>query len=232
VSLAATRTWFDWDWEGAELEYKRAIELNPSYATAYQWYALYLAGVGRVDEALRMMERAQELDPLSLIINLNVARVQYFARDYDQAIEQCHRALEMYPDFALALRRLGQAYSQKRMYKEAITVFQKAIASSENDSETMAALAHTYAVSGNREEAERILAELVEMSKRIYVSPYSIARIHTDLGNKQEALKWLDEACEQRHGILTYLKVEPVFDPLREDPGFVKLLNRMGLGAE
>ena len=232
VSLAATRTWFDWDWEGAELEYKRAIELNPSYATAYQWYALYLAGVGRVDEGLRMMERAQELDPLSLIINLNVARVQYFARDYDQAIEQCHRALEMYPDFALALRRLGQAYSQKLMYKEAIAVFQKAIASSENDSETMAALAHTYAVSGNRAEAERILAELVEMSKRIYVSPYSIARIHTGLGNKREALEWLDEACEQRHGILTYLKVEPVFDPLREDPGFVKLLNRMGLGAE
>jgi tetratricopeptide (TPR) repeat protein len=231
VSLAATRTWYDWDWEGAELEYKRALELNPSYATAYQWYALYLAGMDRVDEGLRMIERAHELDPLSLIINLNVARVLYFARDYDRAIEQCGRALEMYPDFTLALRRLGQAYSQKRMYKEAIEVFQQAIDLSENDSETMAALAHTYAVSGLRAEAERILRELVAMSGRIYVSPYSIARIHTGLDNKKEALDWLEEAFEQRHGILSYLKVEPVFDSLRGEDRFVRLLSRMGLAA-
>jgi TolB-like protein/Tfp pilus assembly protein PilF len=229
VSLAATLTWYDWDWDSAELEYKRALELNPSYATAYQWYALYLAGMGRVEEGLRMMERAQELDPLSLIINLNVARVLYFARDYDRAIEECLRALEMYPEFTLALRRLGQAYSQKRMYKEAIEAFQKAIECSENDSETMAALAHTYAVSGNRAEAEKILSELIEMSKRLYVSPYSIARIHTGLGDKQRALESLEEAFEQRHGILAYLKVEPVFDSLRDEDRFVRLLSRMGL---
>ena len=229
VSLAATKTWYDWDWEGAEQEYKRAIELNPSYATAYQWYALDLAGMGRIEEALRMMERAQELDPLSLIINLNVARVLYFARDYDRAIEQCLKAIEMYPDFALALRRLGQAYSQQQRYEEAIEAFLKAIATSDNDSETMAALGHTYAVSDRRAEAERMLDELIEMSKRVYVSPYSIARVHTGLGNTEQALEWLEKACEQRHGILAYLKVEPVFDPLRSEVRFTDLLRRMGL---
>ena len=229
VSLAGTKAWYDWDYTGAEEGYKRAIELNPSYATAYQWYALDLAGMGRLDEALRMMERAQELDPLSLIINLNVARVLYFARDYDRAIEQCLKAIEMYPNFALALRRLGQAYSQQHRYEEAIEAFLKAIANSDNDSETMAALGHTYAVSDRPVEAQRMLDELIEMSRRIYVSPYSIARIHTGMGNTEQALEWLEKACEQRHGILAYLKVEPVFDPLRRETRFADLLRKMGL---
>ncbi|HWC76723.1 MAG TPA: protein kinase, partial [Blastocatellia bacterium] len=229
VSMAATKNWYDWDWEGAEKEYRRAIELNPSYATAYQWYALDLAGMGRIDEALEMMKRAQDLDPLSLIISLNVARVYYFARDYDRAIEQCRKALEMFPDFALALRRLGQAYSQKQMYPEAIEAFRSAIENSHNDSETMAALAHTFALSGRPEEAERILSDMMEMSKTLYVSPYSVARVHTGLGDKEQALDWLEKACEQRHGILAYLKVEPVFDPLRSEPRFIGLLRKMGL---
>jgi tetratricopeptide (TPR) repeat protein len=227
--MAATKNWYDWDWEGAEKEYRRAIELNPSYATAYQWYALDLAGMGRIDEALEMMKRAQDLDPLSLIISLNVARVYYFARDYDRAIEQCRKALEMFPDFALALRRLGQAYSQKQMYPEAIEAFRSAIENSHNDSETMAALAHTFALSGRPEEAERILSDMMEMSKTLYVSPYSVARVHTGLGDKEQALDWLEKACEQRHGILAYLKVEPVFDPLRSEPRFIGLLRKMGL---
>jgi tetratricopeptide (TPR) repeat protein len=231
VSLAAAKAWYDWDWAGAEQEYKRAIELNPGYATAYQWYALDLAAMGRMDEALPMIQRAAELDPLSLIINLNVARVLYFARQYDQAIAQSLKTLDMYPDFPLALRRLGQAYTQKKSYPQAIDAFRRGLVLNENDTETAAVLAHTYAVSGEPEEAEKILAQLKDVSREIYVSPYSIARVYTGLGNNEEALDWLEETYRQRHGILTYLKVEPVFDPLRDEPRFKELLDKMGLGA-
>jgi serine/threonine protein kinase/tetratricopeptide (TPR) repeat protein len=232
ASLAHIRFWYEWDWPSAEREFKQAIELNPGYGTAHLWYSLYLATMGRMDEAIAEVKRAQELDPLSLIINLNVARVLYFARAFDEAMEQCLKTLEMYPNFPLGHRRLGQIYQQKRMYAEAITEFEKALALAESDTETMSVMGHTYAAWGRRTDAELSLEALKELSKRIYVSPYSIARIHMGLGHRDEAFAWLEKVYQERHGILVYLKVEPVFDDVRDDPRFHDLVRRMGLGGQ
>lgn len=229
TSLAAVRAWYEWDWEGAERRFNRALELNPSYATAFLWYGLTLAARQKLDEALTAVRRAEELDPLSVIINLNVARVLYFARRYDEAVEQCIKVLEMEPNFALTYRRLGQIYTQQRVFDKAITEFQKALEIEPQDSETMSVLAFAHCMSGNPREAEQILSRVEAMSKQTFVSPYSFARIHTGLGNKDLAFEWLDKTCREQHGIIAHLQVEPVFDSLRDDPRFADLLRRIGL---
>ena len=229
TSLAAVRAWYDWDWAGAELRYKRAIEINPGYATAYVWYALNLATVGRLDEALLTVKRAEELDPLSLIISLNVARILYFARRYDEAIEQCRKVFEIDNSFVVAHRRMGQIYHQKAMYDEAVAEYKRALTLAKNDSETMSALGYTYAISGRREEAMKILERVEKLSKQEFVSPYSRARLHLGLGDIDQTMEWLERAYEERHSILIYTGVDPVFDSLREDARFQDLLQRMGL---
>lgn len=229
TSLAGVRAWYEWDWEGAERRFNRAIELNPSYATAHLWYALTLAGRQRLDEALIWIRRAEELDPLSVIINLNVARILYFARRYDEAVEQCLKVLEMQPDFALTHRRLGQIYAQQAVFDKAFAEFEKALAIEPGDSETMSALAFTCCLAGDRERAEQILTQVDAMAKQTFVSPYSLARIHTGLGNKDLAFELLNETYRQQHGIIAYLQVEPVFDSLRGDPRFEGLLRQIKL---
>ncbi|HKP85988.1 MAG TPA: protein kinase, partial [Blastocatellia bacterium] len=229
ASLAHIRFWYEWDWPGAERDFKKAIELNPGYATAHLWYALYLAAMGRMDEAVAEVKRAQELDPLSLIINFNVARVLYFAGAFDEAEEQCLKALDMYPNFAVGHRRLGQIYEQKRMYAQAVAEFEKALKLVGDDTETMSVMGHTYAAWGKRTDAEVSLEALKELSKRIYVSPYSLARVHAGLGQNDDAFEWLEKVHQERHGILVYIKVEPVFESLSSDPRFHDLLRRMAL---
>ncbi len=229
TSLAAVRAWYDWDWAGAELRYKRAIELNPSYATAYVWYSLNLATVGRLDEALLTVKRAEELDPLSLIISLNVARILYFARRYDEAISQCFKVFEIDNSFVVGHRRLGQIYHQKAMYEEAAEEFKKALAIAKNDTETMLTLGYTYAISGHLDEAIKILERVEEISKQEFVSPFSRARLHLGLGDIDKTLEWLERAYEERHSILIYIGVDPVFDSLRSDARFQKLLRGLKL---
>jgi eukaryotic-like serine/threonine-protein kinase len=227
TSLAHVRFWYDWDWSASEAEFKRAVELNPGYATAHLWYALYLAAMERLAEALVEIQDAKMMDPLSLIINLNEARLLFFARKYDQALAVCRKTMELYPDFALAHRRLGLILHEKGMYKEAIEEFSRALALAENDTETAAALGHAYAASGAAGEATRILEQLLAATKQGYVSPYSMTRIYIGLGDHEQSLAWLEKTYEERHGILVYLKVEPLFDPLRTDPRFKDLLDRM-----
>lgn len=229
ASLAHIRFWYEWDWPNTEREFKQSIELNPGYATAHLWYSLYLAAVDRMAEAIDEIKRAQELDPLSLVINFNVARVLYFARKFDEAAEQCLKALEMYPNFPVGHRRLGQIYEQKGMYAEAIKELEKALALAEEDTETMSVMAHVYAAWGRKTDAEVSLEVLNELSKRLYVSPYSIARIHMGLGQRDEAFAWLEKTYQERHGILVYLKVECAFDDIRDDPRYFDLLQRMNL---
>jgi tetratricopeptide (TPR) repeat protein len=173
------------------------------------------------------VERAKQLDPLSLIINLNVARIHYFARDYDEAIALCQKTIDLYPDFSLAYRRLGQTYAQKAMYEEAIKSFHKALSLSETDTDTMAALGHAYAMWGRRAAAEGVIEELNKMTGHLYVSPYSMARVYMGLGDKDQTLYWLEKSYQERYSILTYLRVEPIFDGLRTDPRFEDLLRRI-----
>jgi eukaryotic-like serine/threonine-protein kinase len=228
-SLAWTKLAFDWDWMGAEREFKRAIELNPGYAITHHWYAECLAGMGRYAEALAEIRQAQELDPLSLIISSIVGWVFYFDRRDDQAIAEFRKTLELDPNFWVAHWTLGRAYEQKAMFVEAIAEIQKAIDFSGGSPLSLAALGHTYAVWGRRAEAERVLNELKESSKQGYISPYGIAAIHAGLGEKDQAFIWLEKAYEERSGWLIWLRAEPISDPLRSDPRFQDLLRRIGL---
>jgi eukaryotic-like serine/threonine-protein kinase len=231
ASLAHIRFWYEWDWHGAERDFKKALELNPGYGTAHLWYALYLIAMERVDEAIAEVKQAQELDPLAVVINLNVSRVLYFARQYDQAAEQCLKTLELYPNFFLAHRRLGQIYERKQMYDQALKEFERALALAPNNSETISVKGYTLAAAGRAAEAEQVLEELKELSKQIYVSPYSLSRVLFGLGKDEEAFGHLEQTYKERHGILVYLKVEPLFDNLRQDPRFINMLERLNLAV-
>ncbi|MGH9752968.1 MAG: tetratricopeptide repeat protein, partial [Blastocatellia bacterium] len=168
TSLAFVRAWYDWDWPAAESEFHRALELNPNYATAHHWYALFLMAMERADEAIEEIKRAHEIDPLSLPINRDVGLVYHRARLYDRAIEQYLKTIELDPGFWSARQHLGWAYEQKAMYEEAIAEFNQAIASVGDRRKLRAELAHVYAVSGRREEAEKAIGKLKEQSTHPY----------------------------------------------------------------
>ena len=229
ASLAYTNFYYDWDWLGAEREFKRSIELNPAYATARMFYSGYLMAIGRHQEALAESEKAQELDPLSLINNVNIALLFYFARQYDQVIEQCRKTLEMDPNFVVAHAWLGQTYLQKAAFHEAIKEFQTAIELSEGSPFYVAMLGHAYAVAGDASEAQKLLDQLKKQSVGAYVPSYSIAELYAGLGDSNKAFEWLQKAYEERSRALVFLLVEPRLDPLRSDPRFADLLRRLGL---
>jgi serine/threonine protein kinase/Flp pilus assembly protein TadD len=228
AALAAVKLWREFDWEGAERGFRKAIEMNPSYPTAHLWLALYLAAMERMDEGLSEISLALDLDPLSRVINLNLARILHFARQFDDAIKQCRKTIEMYPDYLIAHRRLGMSYGEKGMFEEAEAEFKKALAISKDESETMSARAYAYAGAGRTEDARKILERLTELANETYVSPYSFARIHIGLDEIDEAFECLEKTHQERHGILTYLKVEPMFDRIRSDSRYADLLRRMG----
>jgi TolB-like protein/Tfp pilus assembly protein PilF len=229
ASLAYANFYYDWDWLGAGREFKRSIELNPSYATAHTFYANYLMAVGRHQEALAELEKAQELDPLSLITNAGIAWAFYFARQYDQATEQCRKTLEMDPNFVVAHAWLGQTYLQKGVFHEAFKEFQTAIELSEGSPFYVAMLGHAYAVAGDIPEAQKLVDQLKTQSVEAYVSSYSIAEVYAGLGDRDKAFEWLQKAYEERSRALVFLRVEPSLDPLRPDPRFQDLLRRVGL---
>lgn len=229
TALAHVKFWYDWDWSGAENEFKRAIELSPNDPRSHQFYASYLIVMGRNREALSEIKRAQGLTPLSLPINVQVARILYFTREYDQAIEQCNKTLEMDPNFGGAHQFRGRSHIQKQMYEEALTELQKARAFWSESAEIISLIGFTYAVSGRRIEAQKILGELEGLSKQRYVSPYHIAMVYAGLGERDPAFLWLEKAFADREGRLTILKFAPEFDSLHSDPRYTELLRRVGL---
>ena len=224
TSLAFVRMHYDWDWPNAEKEFQRAIELNPSYATAHHWYAYCLIAMGRTEEALREIRRAEESDPLSLIIQTDVAEMLHFARRYDEAIEQARKALGMDPNFVLAYRILGWALAQKGQYSEATTELKKAILI-EPRSDFIAYLAYVYARSGRAGEARKTLARL----KRPLTPRFDVIAAYVALGEKDAAFFWLEKAFKERSGLMVFLRTAPEYDPLRNDPRFQDVLRRVGL---
>jgi tetratricopeptide (TPR) repeat protein len=174
------------------------------------------------------MRLAQELDPLSLPISKDMGWAFYFARKYDEAAEHVSRCIEVDPNFVRAHILLGTIYRQKGMYYESINEFQEAATLHGGMTEIVAEFACTYAMAGKHEKARQILEQLTDPSKQKYVSPYDIATIYTCLGETEEAFDWLSRACEERSGLLVYLKVEPMLDRLRSDPRFTELLRRVG----
>jgi TolB-like protein/DNA-binding winged helix-turn-helix (wHTH) protein/Tfp pilus assembly protein PilF len=226
-SLAFCLDGFDWDFESAGKEFQRAIELNPSYATARHWYAWHLSLVGRDKQAIEEMKKAQNLDPLSLIINADLAELFLIAHSYEESIEQSRKTIEMDSNFALGHNQLAQAYLQKQMYSEAIAELQKAIQISGGSPTFTANLARAYAGSGRRNPAIDLLNDLKKGAKPGYSHASEIAVVYAALGDKDQAMTWLEKGYEERFnpGVL----LRPGFDPLRSDPRFHDLVRRIGL---
>jgi Flp pilus assembly protein TadD len=229
TALAYIKSTYDWDWPGAEREFKRVIELNPNYATAHFWYAIHLQALGRLDEAIAEAKLAQEADPVSPIIGLLPGRTFYLARRYDQAIEQLLKTLEMDPNFPRTHWWLAMAYEQVGRHEEAVAESQKAVSLSAGEPTYIGQLGHAYAVSGKKAEAQKVLAELKDLSKRRYVARFDIARVYVGLGDKSRALEWLERPIEDRSDWVAWIKVWPQVDSLRGEPRFHDLLRRMGL---
>jgi DNA-binding winged helix-turn-helix (wHTH) protein/tetratricopeptide (TPR) repeat protein len=229
TSLGFVSYRFDWDWPHAEQYFKQAIELNPNYATAHHWYGESLVVTGRFEDSISALERAQELDPLSLPINTDLAQSLFFARRYDESEEQLRKTLEMDQNFVRACIICGGVYEQKGMYEESIAILQKAAALSEGNTLALSGLGHVYAVSGKEGEARRILLELKQLARQRYVSAYNIGMVHAGLGEKKAALDWLVKAYHQRDVWLVWLKVNPRFDNLRAESRFTDLMRRVGL---
>ena len=228
ASLAFVLMHFENDWATAEKEFQRAIALNPSYVTAHHWYAYCLMAQTRVEEALREIRLAQELDPLSLIVNTDVAELLYYARRYDDAIRQAQKTLEMDASFPLAHRVLGLAYEQKGMYKESVAELQLQVRLSGRADYALAELARGYAVTGNRAEAEKLLRELQSMNPQNPGTSIGLAFVHAALGDKERAFFWLEKSARERMGIVL-IKVQPYFDSLRGDPRLLTIERSMAL---
>jgi TolB-like protein/Tfp pilus assembly protein PilF len=228
-ALATCLASYDWDWPGAEHEFRRALQLNPNYATAHYFYGFfYLVPMGRLDDAIAEMKRAQELEPLSLIINTNYGATLTAARRYDEAIAQIHKALEINPDFGVAHLRLSVAYAYQGRYDEAIAEGQKARELLSPSPSAPSTLGNVYAMAGRKAEAQKVLDELKEQSKTRYVPAAAIASIYAALGDKEQAFAWLGKSYEERNFALPGIK-NASWDPLRSDPRFADLLRRMGL---
>ncbi len=226
--LADLKYLFEWDWPNAEKEFRRAIELNPNYPTAHQWYANYLAVLQRPEEACAEILRAEALDPLNPVIIMDVGfTCHYPAGEYDKAVEQYRKVLAVDANFVLARLYLGLAHIRRNDLAQAITELETVKRLEPGEPDPIALLGYAFALNGQRPEAMRALAELQALSKQRYVSPFPVAWVHLGLGDKDRAFEFLEKAYEERAGRLVYLKVERAFDPLRSDPRFGGLVRRL-----
>lgn len=229
ASLGQIFMYYDWDFNGAEREFKRAIELNPNYATAYHWHAENLSSLQRHDEALSEIRRALELDPLSLIINRVYGDMLLDARRYDEAIEQYRKTIEMDPNFPTTHAFLGRAYEAKGMYDQAVAEYIKFPGPRAFSPEAAALMKEAYAKSGWNGFVRARLTDLLERSKKEYVPAFSVAAWYARLGQKDQVFAWLEKAYQERNYQMTQLKVRPEMDSLRSDPRFADLARRVGL---
>jgi len=221
---------YDWNFDQAEREFRRAIELNPNYAAAHHWYSHLLMQAGRTGESLEEAKRARELDPLSPFVNNGLARQYYLARQYDAAITQCRVALEIEPAYVPARIQLALAYEQKGRIEDAIGELEKARAVASALPVVHALLAHAYATAGRGADAQRELDVLTKAAARNqYVSPSYLAIVAIAMGHKDRAFAYLDKSYQDRSEHMLYLGVEPLVDPLRNDPRFESLLKKVGI---
>jgi TolB-like protein/DNA-binding winged helix-turn-helix (wHTH) protein/Flp pilus assembly protein TadD len=227
TSLAFIQDLYDWDWASADKEYKRALALNPNYATAHHWYAWHLIVVGRNNEGIAELKKAESLDPLSLIISADLADALCVAHRYDESMQQSRKTIEMDPHFAVAHYQLGQALEQKHRHDEAIAEFSRAIELSGGNTTFESNLANAYAASGRKEEATKIVEQLESRQGQGSSTDASIALIYVGLGDTDQAIIWLTKAYQARFN--PSILVRPAFDPLRSDPRFRDLLQRIGL---
>lgn len=231
TSLAFVYWHYDWNWPAAEKEFQRAIQLNPSYPTAHHWYAFYLVSQGHTEQGLAEIRIAQQMDPLSLIINTDVAQILYFARQYPQSIAQAKEVLDMDPQFSLARLVLVWNYLTRQDYPLALEEAQKGVGVPGGQPHMDVNLAAAYALSEHRAQARAMLRRLTAASEGAPGEsvPIGIAQAYTALGEKDQAFAWLEKDFEHRDGGLTLIKVFPFLDSLHEDPRFTDLVRRIGL---
>jgi serine/threonine protein kinase/tetratricopeptide (TPR) repeat protein len=229
--LAALLWLHDWQWEEAQREFNRSLELGPTYATANHWYAEYAMTMGRHGEAMTRMKNGQDLDPLSLIINVAVGWALYFARRYDEAIEQLRRTVDLDPNYPVTYWILGLLLRKTGCYELAITEGEKGVKLSGGSPLMRAALAHTLGTAGRTKEALEMLDDLTNLAKQKYVAPYFFAGIYIGLGENDRAIEYLEKCYEEHSHWLIYLHIDPSMDGLRDNQGFQGLLRRIGLPA-
>jgi serine/threonine-protein kinase len=230
TSLAHVKSTQDWDWFGAEQEFRRAIALDPRYPTAHHWYAMScLTPLARLDQACEEMLLAQELDPISSIIGRDLARIYYYKEDYDAALEQCDHTIELNPHFSPAYWILGLVQEQRGDFDESAAAFQRAIQLSPGSPLMKAGLGRTLALSGKQSEALHILRELHQLAERRYVSPFELAALYFALGQTDEGFQWLAKAFQDRCFELICLRVDPRWSALRRNPRFEQLFEQLGL---
>jgi len=229
TALGSAKHFYEYDWAGAEREFKRAIVLNPNYATAHQWYAQMLGSEGRGDEELAEHKRALVLDPFSLIITSGTGHRLYRLRRYEEAATALRDAAEMDSNYPSTHWGLGLAYAQLKDFPAAIKELQKADTLFQGNELVLGALGYTYAASGDTIRARAVLVRLESQTRQQYVDPEAFALVYAGLGNKDKAFEWLIGAIDDRQGWVTFIKAEPMLDNLRSDPRFGDLLHRMGL---
>jgi DNA-binding winged helix-turn-helix (wHTH) protein/tetratricopeptide (TPR) repeat protein len=228
LSLAAALFFYDWDWAGAEKEFKRCIEVNPSYAIAHQSYGLYLIAMRRFEEASEVLHRAAEADPISPLIKTTIGFPYYYSGQSDIAIKHYLEMLEEEPYFGLAHMALADVYIQKSMYEEAIHHYQQAMIVW-GEKQTLPYLGYAYALSNRRDEALTILKKLEHMSTHEHISPLAMAMVYIGLGDQDATFEWLEKAYEERSNKLVFLGVQPTYDSIRTTARFTSLLKRIGL---
>ena len=231
ASLAWVAFIHEWDWETAGREYRRAIELDPRYPSARQWYAWYLIAMGRSAEALAEGRQAVALDPASISIRRSLGWIHYYARDADAAIDNVRKAIIANPTQQESHYILGQALMMKGNYTQARVAFREAAGPDQSHTNALSALGRVAVLEGKVAEARGVLDELYRRAKERYVSPVDFAKLHNQLGDTDQAFQWMDRALEDRRGWLVYLNVEPAVDNLRSDPRFRSLRERMNLPA-
>src|SRR5262245_51994664 len=228
VAMGGVFMYYDFDWDRAEREFTRALELSPNLAAGHDYYALYLAALGRREEAKREAALARQLDPLSLAILVDAAFVHYLARDYDQTVALNQRALDLDRNFWPAHRDLGLGLERVRRFPEAITALQRA-QSLDNNSSVLEMLGGTYAAWGKTADAHRVLDDLTAMAGQRYVCPYEVATVHSGLGDTKATLDWLEKGYKERADCMPWTFADPKLDALHGHPQFQAILKQVGL---
>ena len=227
ASLAYIRAYYEWDWAGAEREFRRALDLSPNFADGHFSYSRFLAASGRMEEAVTELRRTEELDPRSLPLKANLSLLSYFQGHYDDALTTLLEISRADSTISTATWGIGLSYEQKGMGPQALASLEKA-AQLSGSLNVRASLAHAYAVFGNQSKARKILSTLTEQSRRSYVPSYYFVLIHTGLGEEDRAFEWLERTYQERSTVLAYLRLDPRLAPLRSDPRYTELVRRLG----
>jgi len=229
ASLGYIRLYYDWDFPGSEQEFQKAISLNPNYEVAYDWYGLYLTAMGRNEDARKIIEKAQQIDPLSAFISTDMGFNLYYGKNYDKAVQSLRSTLEINPRFHLARLWLARTYQAMKKYDEALREYQTVQTIAPNWVPTLAGMGNIYGITGQRGEAARILDSLNKMSTQKYVTPYGLALVYAGLGETGKVFEYLEKAYDDRSNWLIWLNLDPRWDSVRSDKRFIELVRKVGL---